>query len=298
VDGVTDWIIQCNPTVWKVFDWWETEDDELDNWTISRRIEEVSRGDRFAFWIGGREAGVYAMGKVSDDPEGPYRSRGGGYWVSPPKGDVWDLGLRVERYFFDAPIRKAELAADPQFRSALVLRMPRTANPIPLTGKQWSALERHARTSVRPSRGERPKGSDVAVAERPLGAVPEDIEIATPAAARVRQFREASLVKRYADFIKRPLVTKSARLPTGERLVADAYDKTSDQLIEAKASATRDEIRMAIGQLLDYRRHLASNAKLAVLVPERPSDDLVALVKSIGARVIYETRRGRFTSTR
>ena len=107
----------------------------------------------------------------------------------------------------------------------------------------------------------------MAVTERPLGAVPEDIEVASPTAARVRQFREAGLVKRYADFIGRPLVMKSARLPTGERLVADAYDKKSDQLIEAKASATRDEIRMAIGQLLDYRRHLALHAKLAVLVP-------------------------------
>lgn len=291
------WIIQCNPTVWKVFDWWENGDDELGTWTISHRVNEISCGDLFAFWIGGKEAGVYAMGKVSDDPNGPHRSQGGGYWVSPPPGDVWYIGLRVERYFFDAPIRKAELVADPNFRNALVLRMPRSANPIPLTSNEWSALERHARTRVRPRR-QRPKRDEVAVTERPLGTVPEEIEVATRATARTRQFREARLVKRYTDFIRRPLVTKSARLSTGERIVADAYDKKADQLIEAKASAARDEIRMAIGQLLDYRRHLATKSKLAVLVPELPSDDLVALVHSIGADVIYETSNGRFTTAR
>ena len=141
---MADWIIQCNPNVWKVFDWWETEDDEL------RQLDHLASdrgdlaGDRFAFWIGGKEAGVYAMGKVSDDPEGPYRSRGGGYWVSPPKGDVWDLGLRVERYFFDAPIREGGPRRGPAVQECARLcacREPRTRYRLPgSNGPHWNAM--------------------------------------------------------------------------------------------------------------------------------------------------------------
>lgn len=294
---MADWLIQCNPKVWDIWAWWENEEGEIDNWTISRRTDEVSRQDRFAFWIGGKAAGVYALGTIAKKPEGPHRVRRGGYWIRPPKGDVWDLGLRVNRYFFDSPIRKTDLAADPGFADALVLRMPRTPNPIPLTDTQWRALERHARSRGTTGR-RRPKGEDVAISERPLGAASEDIEVATPAVERVREFREAQLLKRYEKFLKRPLVVKTARLPSGERLVADAYDARKDRLIEAKATATRGDVRMALGQILDYRRHIAPNAKLGILVPERPSDDLLLLIKSVGAQLIYETRRGRFHQER
>src|SRR4051794_718088 len=106
---MADWLIQCNPKVWDVWAWWENEDTNIDNWTISRRIDEISRGDRFAFWIGGKEAGVYALGTVAGNPGRPYRVRRGGYWIRPPKGEVRDIPLRVKHYFFDAPIRKADL---------------------------------------------------------------------------------------------------------------------------------------------------------------------------------------------
>lgn len=51
---------------------------------------------------------------------------------------------------------------------------------------------------------------------------------------------------------------------------------------------------MAIGQLMDYRRHVAPKSRLAVLVPQQPSDDLLDLLKSLKIGVIYETATGRF----
>jgi 5-methylcytosine-specific restriction protein A len=69
----------------------------------------------------------------------------------------------------------------------------------------------------------------------------------------------------------------------------DTFDATAKVLYEAKAKADRDSIRMAIGQLLDYRRHIDPEpAALAILVPEAPNPDLRDLLDSVGIALVYE----------
>ena len=76
-------------------------------------------------------------------------------------------------------------------------------------------------------------------------------------------------------------VTRHRIQPPGESkpLLTDLYDKTRNNLIEAKGTGTRGAIRMAIGQLADYSRFLrppegrqyacrASCGSLVVLVEE------------------------------
>jgi hypothetical protein len=62
--------------------------------------------------------------------------------------------------------------------------------------------------------------------------------------------------------------------------------------IEAKGSVSRDAIRMAIGQVYDYRRFADRDTALAILLPELPRADLVDLIKSAGVSLIYRTHRG------
>lgn len=73
--------------------------------------------------------------------------------------------------------------------------------------------------------------------------------------------------------------------PLGDRqaLLTDTWVPSTRELYEAKASADRNSIRMAVAQLLDYRRHiLPPPARCVVLVPSRPSEDLVEYVRSTG----------------
>lgn len=284
-----NWILQCSPRVWDVFGWWEEADDELHDWTVSRHLGDIQRGDRFAFWVGGSEAGVYALGTIAGPPR--QAKVGGRFWLKPPAGGTsWMVDLQTDQYFFDQPIPKSDLLRDPDFADALVIRMPRTANPIPVTDQQWRAIVGRAGSARR----RRPKGPNPRITTRPLGSVVEETTVASAAVERVRTHREAQLVKRYETFVRRPLQVRSVVLASGERLVVDAFDPADDVLIEAKASASREDIRLAIGQLLDYRRHLAPRSRIAVLVPERPSADLVALLQSVPAQIMYETQHGRF----
>ncbi|MGW7353149.1 hypothetical protein [Streptomyces sp. NPDC054784] len=69
----------------------------------------------------------------------------------------------------------------------------------------------------------------------------------------------------------------------------DLYDMTDNVLYELKGNSGRGAVRMAIGQLLDYSRHLPQkDVQLVVLLPEKPIDDLAQLVEHAGMEFIYE----------
>lgn len=65
-------------------------------------------------------------------------------------------------------------------------------------------------------------------------------------------------------------------------MVTDTYDATTGCLYEVKATSDRTAVRMALGQLLDYRRHLPDVRECAILLPERPADDLVVVAHDVG----------------
>jgi 5-methylcytosine-specific restriction protein A len=110
---------------------------------------------------------------------------------------------------------------------------------------------------------------------------------------------ESDLVSRYTvrEAAEGRTLKRWRIMPPGELrpIFTDLYDPQSCELVEAKGTTTRLAIRQAIGQLYDYRRHLPDpNPRLSVLLPHRPSDDLLNLLKSCGISCIFETDRGQF----
>lgn len=75
-------------------------------------------------------------------------------------------------------------------------------------------------------------------------------------------------------------------------LACDLVDKTDGVLYEAKGDIKRTSVRMAIGQLLDYRRFEPATMGLAVLLPRKPPPDLVKLIRSVPAAAVWRTRDG------
>ena len=74
------------------------------------------------------------------------------------------------------------------------------------------------------------------------------------------------------------VVSKRIPIPDGEWIVNDLFNVTRHQLSEAKNEASRAKMRMAIGQVLDYRRFVTPSAAGAVLTPEEPTTDLLELL--------------------
>lgn len=75
-------------------------------------------------------------------------------------------------------------------------------------------------------------------------------------------------------------------------LSCDLYDVTAALLVEVKTTTTRQDVRMAIGELVDYLRFAPPATRPAILLPARPSDDLVNLITGHGIVLVYEETAG------
>ncbi len=102
--------------------------------------------------------------------------------------------------------------------------------------------------------------------------------------------RESQLVHRYRTWLlaRAHDVDRLRILPPNESspLYCDLWDETSRELIEAKGVVTREGLRMAVGQLIDYSRFVA-DARLVCLVPDRPRDDLIEYLRAAQITVVY-----------
>lgn len=76
----------------------------------------------------------------------------------------------------------------------------------------------------------------------------------------------------------------------------DIADKTAGVLYEAKGRVSRMSVQLTLGQVLDYGRYL-DGYSLAVLLPELPPLDMVALFQGLDIGCVVELRRGNFADT-
>ena len=108
------------------------------------------------------------------------------------------------------------------------------------------------------------------------------------------EHKEKKLVNRYKKYLEKNnlgTLKKSKIFIPAENvnLETDGWIVESRTLLEAKAHSNREYIRMAIGQLLDYKRHHDPiPSKLAILLPELPNDDLVDLLFTQSIDIVYE----------
>jgi len=104
--------------------------------------------------------------------------------------------------------------------------------------------------------------------------------------------REAELLDDYERWLKK----RGRQLSAWRhgRFECDAWEAERQNVIEAKGSVSRQDIRMAAGQLLDYafqmKEDLGSPNK-AILLPEKPEQDDVKWLDSAGIRIIWRSGR-------
>ncbi|MFI1995009.1 hypothetical protein [Actinoplanes sp. NPDC020271] len=119
----------------------------------------------------------------------------------------------------------------------------------------------------------------------------EPVAVVTKEAVRAAEQAEAALREDFRSWRDRKgdrLRGISIKTPTST-LRVDLYDPMAEVLIEVKAKANRDHLRYAIGQLYDYRRYLDFDVDLAVLVPSRPTEDLMGLLEAASVGAIWKS---------
>lgn len=109
--------------------------------------------------------------------------------------------------------------------------------------------------------------------------------------------RERKLEDRLIDWLEReghsPVRLKIVIAGERSPIYTDTWVPETQELFEVKSDAKRSDIRMAIGQLLDYQRHVSpAPTRSTILVPTEPTEDLRALVSLSGLGLAVFDERG------
>jgi len=125
----------------------------------------------------------------------------------------------------------------------------------------------------------------------------ESYEVANQKQVIEAEKREQQLVNQFVALLdRRGITAERLRYSSTEGIFyCDVYVTDQAHLIEAKGSTSRGDIRMAIGQLFDYKQLTRKAGKrisrLAVLLPTRPAGDMEALLTSLKIGVIWKNGR-------
>ncbi len=117
-----------------------------------------------------------------------------------------------------------------------------------------------------------------------------DYEIRTKGQVTEACRKEAELLDNYERWLKKH-GRELSRLWLG-RNECDAWETERRNLIEAKGTISRQDIRMAVGQLLDYAyqmRNDLGDPNKAILLPKEPND--VGWLESVGISIIWHSGR-------
>lgn len=143
--------------------------------------------------------------------------------------------------------------------------------------------------------------------EAHLGKLPPESELEYEVRTRRKTLLarniEAELVSKYRQWLEDGQLT--LELLKYRNLRCDAYEEKRGNLIEAKCSAKREYIRMAVGQLLDYAylgRERFGKPNMAILLPERPDLKSFEWVSELNISFVWKEKdvfldnaNGRFT---
>jgi hypothetical protein len=126
-----------------------------------------------------------------------------------------------------------------------------------------------------------------------------------PRSVQVRA-RERRLVEEFKRFMmrekKRKFTSYLLPIPGNGPVYCDVLEEKRCTVVEAKAANNRSMVRMAIGQLHDYGRlagqYFKRKPQLRILLPRKPSPELLGLFHSCGIGIFWKSSRGRFREIR
>lgn len=139
--------------------------------------------------------------------------------------------------------------------------------------------------------GQRKQPADVKLANLPHYDELE-FQVRTKKAILLGKQKEASLLIEYRDWLLKQ--GRKLQIVKYKSLRCDAYERERKNLIEAKCSAAREYVRMAVGQLLEYAylgRKFLGNPNRAILLPDRPLPQSIEWLADLRISVVWKEKR-------
>jgi len=117
----------------------------------------------------------------------------------------------------------------------------------------------------------------------------EDYEILTKSLNIKAKKIHNKLTNKFKENIKNYTLLEGCSKENMFDILVKNYDQKNDLLIEVKSSIEIPDVRMAVGQLMDYRRQLEKFDKThcAVLLPQEPTDHVINFLNSVNIGLLW-----------
>ncbi len=113
-----------------------------DNWRVTRYKDTIKKGDFVFIWVAGKEAGIYAVGDIFNNPYSTdeYNQIADNYFRKNKEGnkekiasknrEILKVGINYipNLNLLNHPIYKSEIKITPGLEGLQILKMPRAAN--------------------------------------------------------------------------------------------------------------------------------------------------------------------------
>lgn len=206
------WLFQANPKYYDLMAELATvQVGDTDEWSVDRYRSEMKPGDIAIFWQSGTDAGIYAIGELTDKPreydwkpsqeeieEKPYLKAG------------WAVDYKYTSILADQPILRETLKTHPLLSQMQIIKMPR-ATVFRVSPTEWRELQK--------------------MIDNPNFSPDPDIQINQPAVSALAQyvtaqgfdFPETLLTTYYLSLQTKPFVILTGISGTGKTKLAQLF---------------------------------------------------------------------------
>jgi predicted RNA-binding protein with PUA-like domain len=133
------WLFQGNPKYYRVLD--GIRDFEQMPWLVTRYGKDIAPGDGVLVWVSGKEAGIYAIAKVTELAQVITKLPDRKYWADPNRATGKQQAIiEFTNKLLDKPLLKTDLVKDPILKNLLVIRAPNSTN-FKITAEQWRRVQ-------------------------------------------------------------------------------------------------------------------------------------------------------------
>jgi len=135
------WLFQGNPKYYRITD--AIRELQEIPWRVTNHWVSIALGDHILIWVSGAEAGIYALGEISDAPRFRQDVPDKAYWVGgieKASEDERKTTVRLTDKLLNRPILKRNILNDQVLNDLLVLRAPNRTN-YKITEQDWKRVQ-------------------------------------------------------------------------------------------------------------------------------------------------------------
>jgi hypothetical protein len=141
-EEISVWLFQGNPKIYDILN--ALSDSEIGNtihWTVNQNKNRIRKGHIALIWMSGKEAGIYALGRIETDPlivDEPEEEKK--HWLeSDTMADRLRVRITILRRLINKPVLRTELKNIQGLSNLSILKQPIGTN-FPVKDSEWEII--------------------------------------------------------------------------------------------------------------------------------------------------------------